>query len=180
MKHRIQTRSIAALCLVIIFGTTSALGQERDPRLIVDLPNYGDSSIIETRLRGSVHGLDYSISALRMDNRVVFDIIINNLSVRLEIPNSDFPDLDLRTIREGITHESEPATLSFDVEYGNLGGCFGDSRRQKLLISFKNDGLIAVYNLNNDRCSLVWHQLDLVQTAPSVYSIVHSGGTILN
>jgi len=170
MKPYLRISGAAVLFLCTTAGSTSGFGQEHDSRLIIDLPNYGDSLITDTRLRGSVRGFDYSISASRAGDHTIFHISLNNRSVSLEIPSRDFHNLDLRTIREGVG-QSEPITLSFEVQYGTLGGCFGSVRPRKLLITFDISGTISASSLGNKNCNLVWHELTLSQRAPSIYSV---------
>lgn len=179
MKLLVLIYRAAALSLAATLGATGSVAQVTDnpsslddpPNLVAHFPHYGDSSISDVRLRGSVRNIDYSIAAALTDAHIVFDISLAGRSVQLRLRKQDFPEIDLRTIREGVNSESEPHTLRFDVEFSELGGCFDTVRSPKrLLIRFSVEGRISGSWLTAEGCQLVWHQLNLVRTAPAAYS----------
>lgn len=163
----------AALSVAAIFGATASgsQGLHKPPSRVAYLPNYGDSSISDVRLRGSVRNIDYSIAGALTDAHIIFDISLAGRSVQVRLRKEDFPEIDLRTIREGVASETEPDTLRFSVEFSELGGCFDAvTTPKRLVMQFNVEGLIAGSWITAEGCALVWHQLNLVRTAPNVYS----------
>jgi hypothetical protein len=166
-------------CLLAMLTMTSASGQ--DPRypntldepatLTATFDGYGESSISDVRLRGSARNVDYSIAAARTEARVIFDITLAGRSVQLRLRQKAFPDIDLRTIREGVVRDSGLHILTFDVEFSEFGGCFASAKTpRRLLISFDVRGRISLSKLIAEGCEQSWHRLKLVRTAPATYS----------
>ncbi len=179
MKLLVPACRAAALSLAAMFGATGSAAQglnhpnslDDPPTLVAHFPHYGDSAISDIRLRGSVRNIDYSIAAARTDAHIIFDISLAGRSVQLRLRKEDFPDIDLRTIREGVSDEFEPLALRFGVEYGELGGCSDSVETpRRLSIFFNVEGRISASRLSAQGCHVVWHQLSLEQTAPNFYS----------
>jgi hypothetical protein len=109
--------------------------------LVSSLENYGDTEIFEMRMRGSVRNIDYSIGATRTEAHIIFDIYLAGRSVQLRLRREDFPEMDLRTIREGVASDNEPHTLRFGVAFGEPGECFGTpTLPKKLAIRYNVEG----------------------------------------
>jgi hypothetical protein len=139
--------------------------------LVSSLENYGDTEIFEMRMRGSVRNIDYSIGATRTEAHIIFDIYLAGRSVQLRLRREDFPEMDLRTIREGVASDNEPHTLRFGVAFGEPGECFGTpTLPKKLAIRYNVEGLLSGSWATREGCKSVWYELDLVQTGPSAYS----------
>jgi len=173
MKLYKLTRNGATLALLAVLGSTASASQGVDdpPSLVAHFRNYGDSSVSDIRLRGFAQGLEYVIAGSKTEDQIVFDIALADRAVQLRIPKTDFPGIDLRTIREGISEGLELRTLRFDVEFGALGECFADPESpQRLVVAFDVDGQISASRLAANGCELGWQSLGLVPTGASSYT----------
>jgi hypothetical protein len=138
--------------------------------------NYGATSISETSMRGSVRNIDYSIAATRTQAHIIFDISLAGRSVQLRLRREDFPDMDLRSIREGVASDNEPDTLRFAVDFSEMGGCIEPpTTPKKLLIRYNVEGLLSGSWETVDGCESVSHRLNLVQVGPAIYSATVDG-----
>jgi hypothetical protein len=170
---------VAALFLAM--SLPACVDQRLNGRSVLDDPatyvsrfeNFGDTSISETMMRGSVRNIDYSIAAKRTEAHIIFDISLAGRSVQLRLRREDFPEMDLRTIREGVASDNEPHTLRFAVEFSELGGCIKPpTTPKKLSIRYNVEGLLSGSWDSVEGCELVLHELNLVQVGPATYSAV--------
>jgi len=169
--QKIPTRAFGLSLALFCTAASHGQGLDDPPSLVTHFADYGDSSITDVSLRGSVRNIPYSIAAARTGIYIIFNISLRGRSTRLRVLREDFPEIDLRTIREGVNHESEPETLRFEVQYSQLGGCFGNGETpRRLLISFNVQGRVSASRLTAEGCQLSWRRVRLMQTGAGIYS----------
>lgn len=168
---------IAASLVGIVGACNVAQGATDQEKILSHFRNYGRSSINSLRLEGSVEGANYSVAGARRSTEVVFDVSLEGNAIQLHFGNEQFPNIDLRSITEGMDIDNSPHSLSFDVKYGEPLDCFvDDDGRSLLAVSINSDGLVSVSRLATHGCQVTWHEVHMVRTGSSTFSAAPAPG----